>query len=48
MKRILLALFTSFNLVNAETFEEILEKSINNDLIKSKYYEVMSYKANRK
>ena len=43
MKRILLALFTSFNLVNAETFEEILEKSINNDLIKSKYYEVMSY-----
>jgi len=43
MKRILLILFTSFNMVNAETFEEILEKSINNDLIKSKYYEVMSY-----
>jgi len=43
MKRILLALFTSFSMVNAETFEEILEKSINNDLIKSKYYEIMSY-----
>jgi hypothetical protein len=43
MKKILLVLFTSFSTVNAETFEDILEKSINNDFIKSKYYEVMSH-----
>ena len=43
MKRLLLALFISLNLAYAETFEDILEKINNNDLLLSKYYEIKAY-----
>ncbi|WP_297887036.1 TolC family protein [Sulfurihydrogenibium sp.] len=43
MKKYILTIFMSFSFVYAESFDDVLSKALENDLVKSKEYEVRSF-----